>query len=228
MYDAVFVATGAAVERPSIPGIDSTRVVTFEDVLRCKSTACEYWPKGGKPAPAEVGQTVLVWGDHFGAADVAEKLGVDGKKVYIVTKNKEFASWMEPSHRDILVKRLKGGQGEALSSKTFAHPATIITDSSVLEIGDSGDVILVNGEFERSTVNVDTVVLGQVVADDSLFEEYLVAGLLVTKIGDVKKVRNVRGAVTDGADRAFVLGYQDLQLNANHELISSLPTGIAL
>jgi thioredoxin reductase len=227
-YDAVFVANGSVVERPSIKGIDSKRVVTYEDVLRCKNSACEYWPKSGKAAPADVGQTVLIWGDHFGAADAAEKLGVDGKKVYIVTSNKEFASWLEPCHRDVMIKRFKGGQGEGLSSKTFAHPVTIIANSSVMEIGENGDIAIMNGKFERSTIKVDTVVLGQAVADESLFKEYLSAGLAVTKIGDVRKVRNVRGAVTDGADRAFTLGHQDLQLNANCELISNLPTGIVL
>ena len=227
-YDAVFVATGSVVERPAIKGIDSKRVVTYEDILRCKNKACEFWPKDGKEAPAEAGETVLIWGDYFGAADAAEKLGVEGKKVYIVTKDREFASWMEPCHRDVLIKRFKGGQGEGLTSKTFAHPVTVIAESTVLEIGEDGEVVILNDRFERSTLKVDTVVLGQAVADDSLFRDYIAAGLVATKIGDVKKVRNVRGAVTDGADRAFALGYQDLQLNANAELISNLPTGIKL
>lgn len=227
-YDAVFVATGSKVERPAIKGIDSKRVVTYEDVLRCKNNACEYWPKEGKAAPAEVGETVLIWGDHFGAADTVEKLGVDGKKIYVVTKNREFASWMEPCHRDVFMKRLKGEQGEGLTSRTFAHPVKIIPDSTVLEIGENGEVVLVNGKFERNTIKVDTVVLGQAVADDSLYQDYVAAGLIATKIGDVKRVRNVRGAVTDGADRAFALGHQDIQLNANREMISNLPTGIEL
>ena len=85
-----------------------------------------------------------------------------------------------------------------------------------------------NGKFERNTIKVDTVVLGQAVADDSLYQDYVAAGLIATKIGDVKRVRNVRGAVTDGADRAFALGHQDIQLNANREMISNLPTGIEL
>jgi electron transfer flavoprotein alpha/beta subunit len=46
-------------------------------------------------------------------------------------------------------------------------------------------------------------------------------------MGDAKKVRNLRGAVTDGADRAFVLG-EGLQTNTNAELIANLPTGIKL
>ncbi|MFZ2635206.1 MAG: FAD-dependent oxidoreductase [Rectinemataceae bacterium] len=226
-FDAVFVASGSKVERPDIKGIDSPRVCTFQDVLRCTNKACEYWPKNGKAAPAQVGETVLVWGDHFGAADTAEKLGVEGKKVIIVTENREFASWMEPCHKDVMDKRFKGGQGEGLSGKTFAHPVTIIADTTVVEIGDDGEVVLMNGQFKRSTIKVDTVVLARMLPENSLAEEYRKAGLVVTVIGDAKKVRNVRGAVTDGADRAFTLG-EGLQTNANLEIIANLPTGISI
>ncbi len=131
---------------------------------------------------------------------------------------------MEPCHKDVMVKRFKGGQGEGLTSKTFAHPVTIFTDSSVLEIKKDGEVVLMNSKFERSTLKVDTVVLADVAADDSLLESYRAAGLLVTKIGDAKKVRNLRGAVTDGANAAFILG-KEIQLNANEEIRRESPHG---
>jgi NADPH-dependent glutamate synthase beta subunit-like oxidoreductase len=226
-FDPVLVCTGSEVVRPDIRGIDSDRVCTFEDVLRCKSKNCEYWPKKGKAEPAEVGDTVLIWGDHFGAADAAEKLGAAGKKVYIVTENSEFASWMEPCHKDVMQKRFNGGQGEGLSDKTFKYPVTIIPDSSVLEIGKGGEVVLLNGKFERFTLKVDNVVLAKVQANDELYELYRKAGLVVTKLGDAKKVRNLRGAVTDGANIGITIN-KDLQINANREIIASLPTEIEL
>ena len=226
-FDAVLVAHGGTIAHPDIKGIDSPCVVTFEDVLRCKNKNCEFWPKGGKAAPAEVGDTVLIWGDHYGAVDAAEKLGTEGKKVYLVTEHKEFGLWVEPCHRDVMIKRFKGGQGEGLTSKTFAHPVTYINDSTVLEIRKDGEVVLVNGKFERSTLKVDHVVLANVVADDSLYQSCKAAGLLVTKIGDAKKVRNLRGAVTDGANVAFTLD-KDVQLNANAEIVANLPSGISL
>jgi 2,4-dienoyl-CoA reductase-like NADH-dependent reductase (Old Yellow Enzyme family)/thioredoxin reductase len=226
-YDLVLVATGASVARPDIRGIDSKRVCTFEDVLRCKMKNCEYWPKGGKEEPATVGDTVLVWGDYFGAADAVERLAYEGKQVYVVTPNREFALWMEPCHRDVMQKRFAGGNGEALSGKTFAHPVTVIPNSSVLEIKDDGQVVVVDSKFERSTLKVDNVVLGDVVADDSLYQSYAAAGLAVAKLGDVKKVRNLRGAVTDGANLGLTLE-KDLQLNANRAVIADLPTGIQL
>jgi 2,4-dienoyl-CoA reductase-like NADH-dependent reductase (Old Yellow Enzyme family)/thioredoxin reductase len=226
-YDVVLVATGASVKRPDIRGIDSKRVCTYEDVLRCKLKNCEYWPKGGKAEPATVGDTVLVWGDYYGAADAAEKLAYEGKKVYVVTPHREFAPWMEPCHKDVMVKRFAGGNGEGLTGKTFAHPVTVIPSSSVLEIRDNGEVVVVDSKFERSVMKVDNVVLADVLADDSLYQKYAAAGLTVVKIGDVKKVRNLRGAVTDGANLGLTLD-KDLQLNANQAVIADLPTDIRL
>jgi hypothetical protein len=188
--------------------------------------SCEYWPKGGKEPPAEVGETVLIWGDHYGAADAAEKLGVDGRQVILVTPHKEFGLWMEPCHKDVFVKRIKGGNGEALTSKTFAHPVIVIPNSSVLEIRENGEVVLVDSKFQRSTVKADTVVLAELKPEDTLYRSYLAAGLPVAVIGDAKRVRNLRGAVTDGANRALTLD-KGLMLNANAEIIAHLPAEIA-
>lgn len=226
-YDLVLVACGSEVARADIKGIDSARVCTYEDVLRCKAKNCEYWPKGGREAPVEVGDTVLVWGDHYGAVDAVEKMAGEGRQVTVVTPNKEFASWLEPCTRDVMVKRLAGGNGEGLTGKTFAHPVTVIPNSTVLEIGEDGEVVILSNSFERSRVKVDNVVLATVQANDSLYKEYLDAGLVASKIGDARKVRNLRGAVTDGAN-AGLTADKDLQLNANRAVVASLPTDVAL
>ena len=39
-FDAAILTTGGKVAWPAIPGIDSSRVCTFEDVLRCKVEGC--------------------------------------------------------------------------------------------------------------------------------------------------------------------------------------------
>jgi 2,4-dienoyl-CoA reductase-like NADH-dependent reductase (Old Yellow Enzyme family)/thioredoxin reductase len=226
-FDAVFVAVGAVVDRPAIKGIDSRRVSTFEDVLRCKMKSCEYWPKGGKEPPVETGDAVLIWGDHFGAIDAAEKLAGEGKRVTIVTENRELAPWLEPCTRDVMVKRFKGGNGEGLAMKTFAHPVTVIPSSTVLEIRENGEVVVVNSRFERTTVTVDNVVLATMRCDESLYQRYAAAGLTVVKIGDAKKVRNLRGAVTDGANVGLSLD-KDLALNANRAMVADLPTEVRL
>lgn len=225
-FDVVLLAGGGTVTRPDIRGIDLPFVVTFEDVLRCKSTKCEHYPDD-KPKPVECGQNVLIWGDHFGAADTAEKLGCDGKNVTIVTENQGFAEWMEPCHRDVMTKRFACGNGEGLKSKTYEHPVTVIANSSVMEINKDGTVVVMSSTFERTTLKADTIVLANVESNDGVYQSLLEAGLNVAKIGDSRKVGNVRSAVTEGANAALVIE-EGVTLNANNELVSNLPTGIDL
>jgi 2,4-dienoyl-CoA reductase-like NADH-dependent reductase (Old Yellow Enzyme family)/thioredoxin reductase len=225
-FDAVVLATGGRVARPEVPGIDLPLVCTFEDVLRCRMKECESHPEGKLP-PVEIGETVLVWGDHFGAADAIERLAGEGKKVYAVTANRQFAEWMEPCHKDVMLKRFAGGNAEALKGKTFKHPVTVIVNSTVLEIRANGEVVLIDNRFEKSTLTVDHVVLASVEPDDTLYEELLDAGIAAMQIGDAKRVRNLRAAVTEGANAGLTLD-AGLRLNANRCMVSRLPTEVRL
>ncbi len=224
-FDIVLLATGSRVVRPPIPGLDLAAVVTFEDVLRCHSTGCEHFPSDRLP-PRPCGEAVLVWGDHFGAADVAEQLAFTGHRVTIVTPHAEFASWMEPCHRDIMMKRFAGGNGEGLKGRPFPHPVTVISRTSVLEIVPDGSVVLLDSQFQRSTVRADTVVLADVEPNDNLYAALLEAGSKVVKIGDARQVRNFRGAITDGANVALSIE-ADAVLNANLQLVAHLPSEIS-
>ena len=125
------------------------------------------------------------------------------------------------------MKRFACGNGEGLTSKTYEHPVTIIPLSSVIEINESGEVVILNSTFERSSIKVDTVILAKVKANDELHESLLEAGLVAAKIGDAKQVRNLRGAVTDGANAGLVIE-EGAMVNANNEIISNLPTGVEL
>ena len=226
-FDAVVLATGARVAWPDVPGVDSPLVSTFEDVLRCGTKSCEFYPDDKPPPLAEVGQTVLIWGDHFGAADAAEKLAGEGKQVYVLTENREFAQWMEPCHKDVMTKRFAGSNGEGLKSKTFENPVTIITNSTVVEIRPEGEVTLMDHRFQKSTLAVDNVVLASVEPDGALYAELLAAGVTAVQIGDARQVRNLRAAVTEGANAGLALD-EGLRLNANRALISKLPTEVQL
>ena len=225
-YDAVILATGGRVVRPDVPGIDSVSVCTFEDVLRCKMEKCEFYSDDKQP-PKECGETVLVWGDHFGAADVAEKLIADSAKVHIVTENGDFAQWMEPCHRDVMMKRFAGANGEGLKSRSIQHPVEVIPNSTVVEISEGGQVTLLDTAFRKRTLSVDNLVLASVEPNDVLYSQLLEHGLNVMKIGDVKQVRNLRAAVTEGANLGLTLD-EGLRLNANHSMISQLPTEVEL
>ena len=74
---------------------------------------------------------------------------------------------------------------------------------------------------------MDTIVLASLREEDSQLKSYQAAGLLVEKIGDLRKVRNLRGAVTDGANIGLTLD-RDLQENANGEVIASLPSELQI
>ncbi len=226
-FDAVILAVGGKVYRPKIAGIDLPIVATFQDVLRCTNKSCKFYPSKGKEAPLACGETVLIWGDHFGAADAAEKLAMDGKKVFIVTENNAFASWMEPITWDIMMKRFAGGTGEMVKFKAFKHPVTVLAKTSVEEIKKNGEVVLIDGKFNRTTMKVDNVILGNMVSDHSLYEELLGAGIVCQEVGDVHHVKNLRNAVTEGANAGLVIDEQ-LGLNANKVLVSKLPTEVKL
>jgi thioredoxin reductase len=222
-FDIVLLANGAVIERPDIPGINESLVLGFDEVLRCKSKNCEYYPSG-REAPAECGDTVLVWGDYFGAINSVERLALSGKKVYLVTPNNEFAEWYDPVHRDVMLKRFNGGNGEGLvKDKAFKHPVTILVKSTVTEIKADGKVTIIDSNFNKQIIDVDNVVLANAISDDSFYEKCKSDGLVVQKIGDQNLVKNLRHAVFEGANAAFELN-TGTRLNANGAVISNLPT----
>ncbi len=216
-FDAVILATGGRVARPDVPGSDLPLVCTFEDVLRCRSDRCEFHCSG-KPAPTPCGPQVLVWGDHFGAADAAEKLAGEGQQVCVVTEAPEFAQWLEPCHRDVMFKRFAGRNGEGLKGQPFAHPVTVLPHTTVTQIASDGQVTLLDHTFRKSSRQVNHVVLAKVESEDPLYTQLLEQHVRVLRIGDCKQVRNLRAAVTEGANAGLTLD-ANLLLNANAALV---------
>jgi NADPH-dependent 2,4-dienoyl-CoA reductase/sulfur reductase-like enzyme len=225
-FDAVVLATGAQVVRPAIPGIDQPFVKTFEEMLLCRMQNCAFHPQD-KPLPPDAGQKVIVWGDYFATSDMAEKLASEGKQVIVVTEQQEFAEWMEPCHKDVMMKRFAGGNGEGLQDPPFAHPVKVICGTTIVEITDQGVVTLMDKDFRKSELKVDNVVLTSVAPADTLYAELMEAGRVVVKIGDARQVRNLRAAVTEGANIGLTLD-EGLILNANRSAISRLPTDVQL
>ena len=207
----------------------SRKEATLEDVfLELVGAACliRIVRTQDERAAVVAGEQIVVEGGSR-AADAAEKLAGQGKQVYLVTENAEFAAWMEPCHKDVMLKRFAGSNGEGLKSKTFDQPVTVITSSTIVEIRPDGEVTLMDAAFRKSTLRVDNVVLANVEPDDGLYEPLLEAGVTAIKIGDVKQIRNLRAAVTEGANAGLTLD-QGLRLNANRAMISRLPTEVQL
>jgi hypothetical protein len=132
---------------------------------------------------------------------------------------------MEPCHRDVILKRFAGSNGEGLHSPSFPYPVTVITETTVVAVEAGGAVTLLDNHFQKRTLQVDNLVLAAVEPNDSLYQELLDAGLTAIKIGDARRVRNLRAAVTEGANAGLTLD-EHLRLNANRALISKLPTEV--
>jgi len=225
-YDVVLCGTGAKTVVPDIRGIE--KAIKFEDVLVCVKKNCEYYPKERTKKPVELGQKVLIWGDHYAATDTAEAIALRGKEIIIVTENKELGENLETIHRDVMMKRFAGGNGEALEGNPIKIPVKILTNTTVIEIKDNGEVVLLNGKtMEKQTIAVDNVILAKTEPNDELFRKFRDAGLKVANIGDSKLVRNVRGAMTDGAEAGYIID-DDIFMNANGTLTNALPRDVQL
>jgi len=221
-YDVVLAGTGAEVETPDIPGAE--KLVSFQDVLACVKKNCEYWPKERTKKPAEVGQKVLVWGNHYAATDTAEAMALRKKEVIIVTEDPEFAPNIEAIHKEVMLLRFAGGNGQALEGNPIKIPVQIKTSTTVAEIRD-GEAVLINDKFEKETIAVDTVIMGKTKPNTKLFDSLVAAGIKAANIGDSKLVRNVRGAMTDGAEAGLMID-DDIFMNANNVLSRGLPQDV--
>jgi len=69
---------------------------------------------------------------------------------------------------------------------------------------------------------VDNVVLAKFAEDNELYDALTAQGTPAQKVGDVKSVRNLRAAVTEGADLGLILD-RNLRLNANRAFIADAP-----
>jgi len=216
-YDVVLIGTGAESFRPDVPGAD--KAVRFEEVLRCNLFNCP-WHPGDRAGPVEVGQKVLVWGDHFAGADTAEALAFAGKEVCVVTDNEEFALNLEPVHRDVLMKRLAGSNGEGLRGKTAEIPVKILTNSTLYRISN-GSVVIQDSRFIKREMPIDTVVLAYTKPGIGPYRELIDAGVNAVLMGDAVKVRNLLHATREGAHYGLEID-GDMVMNSNLQIYSGL------
>ncbi len=221
-YDVVLCGTGAKTAMPDIPGAE--KAVKFEDTLVCVKKNCEYWPECGKREAVKPGQKVVIYGNHYGAADTAEAMALRGKEVVLVTEDTEFARGVEVVHRETMKARFAGGNGGGLPGRPIKIPVDIKLGTTLLEIKD-GSAVLMDSKFNKYEVECDTVIIGTTAPDDSLYRELRDKGVKAANIGDSKKVRNVRGAMTDGADAAYMLD-ASVFMNANGVLSPGMPEDV--
>ena len=220
-FDVVLNATGATSFVPPVVG-DAGRVVPFEESMACPKIACECHPGGRRMR--KVGARVLLWGDGYAAADTAAFLASIGKQVTIVTEQREFGAELEVIHRYVELKRFAQGDAEVLSSRPYKFPVTIVTSSTVLEIGD-GEVVIQDKDFVRTVLPADDVITCHVRSETTLFSELRAAGIQVINVGDSVRPRNLFAAVREGS--AFGLAVDEhLLFNPNHAILDGLPMDV--
>jgi 2,4-dienoyl-CoA reductase-like NADH-dependent reductase (Old Yellow Enzyme family)/thioredoxin reductase len=220
-FDVVLNATGAVSYVPPVVG-DASRVVPFEEAMACPKVACECHPGGRRMR--KLGERVLLWGDHYAAADTAALLGNIGKQVTIVTENRDFAADVEVIHMYVLRKRFEQTDAEVLKSRPYPHPVKVITSTTVHEIRD-GEVVLRGRDFALSTLEVDDIVSCHVRPATDLFEQLRAAGVNVLNVGDSVRPRNLYHAVKEGAGFGLAVD-EHLLFNPNGAILDGLPIDV--
>ena len=219
-FDVVLNATGASSYVPDCIGAE--RVVPFEEAIACPKVTCPFHPKDRKMR--KTGEKVLVWGDHYAAADTAAALAGMGKDVTIVTDKKEFAASVEVIHMYVLRKRFAQTDAEALHSEPFKYPVKVYENSTVYSI-EEGKVVLMDKNFQRTELAIDDVITCNTRSNTALFDELMAAGVPVVNAGDSKAPRNLHAAVMEGATFGLKLE-ESVLMNPNHSVVDDLPADV--
>lgn len=169
MPDTVVLATGPVY--PVIGGSeDRDDVVNVLDVLSGK---------------AQVGDTVVVWGNRKPGIGVALFLAKEGKKVTIVGKEKSAGFDINPSFKWRYMIYLK-------QNGVMAY-----NDCDIEDLND-GEIIVKTYDGYRFPVKCDTVVVSEREANESLKKIVQAEGIELFVIGDALVPRNLSSAVHDG------------------------------
>ena len=170
MPDTVVLATGPAYSKIAAPGGDSDKIVNLLDVMSAK---------------AEVGETVVVYGNRKPGIGCALHLAKQGKKVTIVGKEKSAGFDVNPSFkwRYMIYMRQNG--------------ITVYNDCNIEQVTDEG-IIVRAFDGVRWPVKCDTVVLSDRGPNESLKTTVQSEGIELFVIGDALIPRNLSSAVHDG------------------------------
>ena len=219
-FDVVLNATGAVSYVPECIGAE--RVVPFEEAIACPKVNCPFHP--GDRKMRKTGEKVLVWGDHYAAADTAAALAGMGKDVTIVTDKKEFGASVEVIHMYVLRKRFAQTDAEALHSEPFKHPVKVYENSTVYSV-EEGKVVLMDKNFRHTELAIDDVITCNTRSNTALFDELRAAGVPVVNAGDSKSPRNLHAAVMEGATFGLKLE-ESVLMNPNHSVVDDLPADV--
>jgi 2,4-dienoyl-CoA reductase-like NADH-dependent reductase (Old Yellow Enzyme family)/thioredoxin reductase len=229
-FDVVVNATGARSYAPQVHGL-AEKVIPFEEAIACPKVTCEFHPNNAaksnrverKPRKLE-GTRVIVWGDHYPALDTATYLASIGKEVTIVTERKEFGATVEVIHMYVALKRFRQLEPEALTEKPYKYPVKILAGCLIDEIREK-EVVLVDRDFNRSTLACDSTVTCWTRPETELLGALKAAGVPVLNVGDSVSPRNLHAAVREGTQAGRMID-GDMLFNSNDAPMSGLPMDV--
>ncbi|MEA1962447.1 MAG: NAD(P)/FAD-dependent oxidoreductase [Bacillota bacterium] len=176
--DAVIVAVGAREIIPVIPGVETARVVSTEDILKQKEMLSE--------------QKVAIIGGGTTACELAEYLIDQKNEVTIIEQRKHLAAGLENMTRLDLLMRLKK---KGIISKTM-HCVKNVHGKEI-------NLQSLRDQTEQQ-IEVDVIVNAcGYQSDHSLFEALKDAGYPLCQIGDAAKVGGIETALRDGVMVAY-------------------------
>ena len=209
--DAVIIATGPGLVTPQIPGAQGRNVISgpeLREMLNNQDTngKINLWtrffmslsrPVLLKMKPSKlrrlmrrwmpVGKTAAIIGGDLVAAELAEFLAEQDRKVTILTDQPEIAAQMSIPMRWRVMKSLRKSK------------VKILTDIKCEEITGEGVVINAYGD-DKQIIKADTVILaGDIKPNTELFESLKSKPFDVYHIGDCAGSGLLPGAVADGA-----------------------------
>ncbi len=174
----VFVACGANPIAPSIPGIDSSKVVKAEDVLRGKSS---------------FGKNVVVVGSGMTGLETSEFILDRGSKVTLVEMLDSIGNGVNSTILYDITARMK------------KHEPEIVKSHKLTAVNEKGAVLVNMKTMLSKVVEADTVVLALGVAPNkkltAQFEENFDN---VIFIGDAVRGGRIVEALNDGFSKSFV------------------------
>ena len=226
-YEVVLNSTGAVSYVPEVDGLKE-RVVSLEEAFACPKTSCDFYPEGSGRKNRKLGEKVIVWGDHYGAADLVAFLGAAGKDVTVVTDRKEFGSSVEVIHMYVLRKRMAQGDAEALNSRPYKYPVKVFESSTLSNIGKK-EVKIIDKNLNITVTEADDIVTCYTKSNTALadvFEKVNAAGIPVITVGDAKSPRNLHAAVKEGALFSISLDPDYCVTNPNGALLDDLPIDV--
>lgn len=170
MPDAVILATGALMRKPTFFGSDRDNIITLQEAL--------YETK-------PIGEHVVVWGNKKPAIGTALALAKRGKKVTLVGKERTVGKDINPSFRwryNIFLRQ---------------NGVVSYNDCDIEQVLD-GQAILITYDGHRVPVKCDTVVIGERDPNPALKDVCQENSIEVYQIGDAVVPRGLSGAVHDG------------------------------